>query len=338
MKTIAELETRLARPSADLVGDMAKLEGDIVVVGAGGKLGPSLVKLAVNALREAGSASVVHAVSRFSSSAVADELDAAGARIVRADITDESALASLPDAANVVYLVGEKFGSATNQASTWATNAYLPGRIVDRYQGSRISALSTGTVYPLVDVGSGGSVEEDALGPIGDYAMSCVGRERVMTHLAAQSQTPLALIRLNYAVELRYGVLIDIASMVNAGAPIDVSMGSANVVWQGYANEVTLRALLHASVPPFVLNVTGPETFSVRYAAQRLGRILGREPEFTGSEGGTAFLSNAAKCFGLFGYPTVTLDSLIEMTAEWVAAGGETHGKPTKFQKRDGAF
>lgn len=338
MKTVSELDSWLAQPSAGLVHDMSEMDGDIVVVGAGGKLGPTLVKLAVNALRASGSRSVVYAVSRFGSKSVAEDLEAAGARVVKADITEERELVSLPDAENVVYLVGEKFGSAANQASTWATNAYLPGRIVDRYAGARISALSTGTVYPLVTVGSGGSVEDDALAPIGDYAMSCVGRERVMTHLAERTGTPLALIRLNYAVELRYGVLIDIASMVMAGTPIDVGMGSANVVWQGYANEVTLRALLHASVPPFVLNVTGPETFSVRYVAQRFGQLLERDPQFVGAEDGTAFLSNATKCFGLFGYPSVTLDALIEMTAEWVATGGVTHGKPTKFQKRDGAF
>ncbi|WP_308798590.1 NAD-dependent epimerase/dehydratase family protein [Agromyces silvae] len=314
------------------------MSGDIAVVGAGGKLGPSLVRLAARALQEAGSRSTVYAVSRFGAPRAREAVEAEGVTVLPADVTSERDLAGLPDVENVVFLVGEKFGSAENQTSTWATNTYLPGRIAERYPHARIAALSTGTVYPLVSARSGGSVEEDPVGPIGDYAMSCVGRERIFAHFADVHQSPLALIRLNYAVEMRYGVLVDLATMILEDEPIDLSMSVANVVWQGYANEVTLRSLVHAGIPPLTLNVTGPETFSIRYAAERLARLLGREARFAGEEGETAYLSNATKCLGMFGYPELTLDELIVHTAEWMLAGGATLGKPTKFQKRDGKF
>ncbi|WP_175988885.1 NAD-dependent epimerase/dehydratase family protein [Microbacterium tenebrionis] len=339
MRTLEELETRLAEPSEGLVEDLAALSGDIIVIGAGGKLGPSLVRLAANASRASGASRRIVAVSRFGSPGAEERLQGPGIRTVAADVTDERALAELPDAENVVYLVGEKFGSTQSAASTWATNAYLPGRIAERFAGARISALSTGTVYPMVAAESGGCTEEAAVAPVGDYAMSCVGRERILTHFAARTGSPLALIRLNYAVEMRYGILIDLATMILEGTPIDLSMPAANVVWQGYANEVTLRSLLHAApASPFVINVTGPETVSIRYAASRLAERLGRDVNFRGEESQVAFLSNAAKCFGLFGYPSVTLDALIDATADWIAAGGATHGKPTKFQTSDGRF
>lgn len=338
MRTVEELESRLAEPGEGLVADLAALKGDIMVVGAGGKLGPSLVRLAANASRAAGSDRKVIAVSRFGAPGAAERLQGPGVQTVVADVADERDLARLPDAENIVYLVGEKFGSTHSAASTWATNTYLPGRIAERFAGARIAALSTGTVYPMVSAGSGGCTEEAAPEPVGDYAMSCVGRERILTHFAAQSGSPLALIRLNYAVEMRYGVLVDLATMIAEGAPVDLSMPAANVVWQGYANEVTLRALLHADVPPFVLNVTGPETMSIRYAASRIAARLGQQVRFSGEEGDAAFLSNATKCFGLFGYPSVALDTLIDATADWIAAGGATHGKPTKFQTSDGRF
>ena len=280
----------------------------------------------------------VTAVSRFSDKAAADELARAGAKIVSADVTDEAALAALPDAKNVVFLVGSKFGSTGREADTWYTNAYLPGRVADRYKSSRIVALSTGNVYPFTPVGSGGPTEETPPGPVGEYAMSCLGRERVMSRFAHRNDTPLAIIRLNYAVEMRYGVLTDIARAVFSQAPVDVTMSAVNVVWQGYANEAVLRSFLHATPDPFVLNVAGPETLSVRYLAQEFGRILGIEPILTGTEAPTALLSNAGKCIRLFGYPSVPLGQVIEWTAGWVKAGLPLLGKPTGFQKRDGKF
>ncbi|MFI7633619.1 NAD-dependent epimerase/dehydratase family protein [Nonomuraea sp. NPDC049400] len=335
MRTTAELEERLARPSAGLVDDLAGLDGDILILGAGGKLGPSLVRLALNATQ--GSRRII-AVSRFSEPGLAEALAKDGATVVSADVADERALRDLPDAPNVVFLVGAKFGTQGREHATWFTNAYLPGRVADRFRDSRIAALSTGNVYPLVPVTSGGSTEDSPAGPVGDYAMSCLGRERVLTHFAETYGTPMSLIRLNYAVELRYGVLVDLAQKVLAGEPVDLSTGQVNVVWQGYANEVTLRSLALAATPPYVLNVTGPELLSVRQIALALGAALGKEPVFTGEEAPTALLSNAGRCHRLFGYPDLTPAELIEHTARWVADGGPLLGKPTKFERRDGRF
>jgi uncharacterized protein YbjT (DUF2867 family) len=338
VRTLAELDERLSQPRPALVDDVRKLDGDIVVLGAAGKLGPSLIRLATRSIAEAGTGATVFAVSRFSAPGSADAIGAAGAEIVAADVSDDAALAGLPDAANVLFLVGAKFGTSGDEVATWATNAYLPGRVAQRYADSRIVALSTGNVYPLWPTSTGGPSEDDPVGPVGEYAMSCLGRERIFTHFAQRNQTPTALIRLNYAVELRYGVLVDIARTVYAGEPVDLTMGHANVVWQGYANEVTLRSLLHADVPPFVLNLTGPETISVRAVATQLGRALDREVRFTGEEAPTALLSNASRCHGLFGYPAVPLAELVEATAAWISADQPTHGKPTGFQTRDGKF
>ncbi|MEU0369009.1 NAD-dependent epimerase/dehydratase family protein [Streptomyces sp. NPDC006283] len=338
MRDPAALEERLSRPGEALVEDLRRLEGDIVVLGAAGKLGPSLVRLAVRGVAAAGTGARVVAVSRFGRPGSAEELRDAGAEVVSADITDEGALAALPDAANVVYLVGAKFGTEGNEHATWATNAYLPGRVAERYAGARISALSTGNVYPLVSVGSGGCNEQEPVGPVGEYAMSCLGRERVLTHFARQNGTPMALIRLNYAVEMRYGVLVDLARQIAAKEPVDLTTGFANVVWQGYANEVTLRALLHADVPPFVVNLTGPETLSIRKAAMRLAELLGAEVTFSSAEAETALLSDASRCHGLFGYPQLGVDELLTATAEWVRSGLPLLDKPTHFQSRDGKF
>ncbi|MFI6732874.1 NAD-dependent epimerase/dehydratase family protein [Nonomuraea sp. NPDC050451] len=335
MRTTAELEERLARPGAGLVDDLSGLDGDILILGAGGKLGPSLVRLALNATN--GDRRII-AVSRFSEPGLAESLAEDGATVVSADVADEQALRDLPDAPNVVFLVGAKFGTQGREHATWFTNAYLPGRVADRFRHSRIAALSTGNVYPLVPVTSGGSTEDSPTGPVGDYAMSCLGRERVLTHFSETYGTPLSLVRLNYAVELRYGVLIDLAQKVLAGEPVDLSTGQVNVVWQGYANEVTLRSLALASAPPYILNVTGPELLSVRQIALDLGAALGKEPVFTGEEAPTALLSNAGRCHRLFGYPELTPAELIEHTARWVAEGGPLLGKPTKFERRDGRF
>ncbi|MEU7852630.1 NAD-dependent epimerase/dehydratase family protein [Nonomuraea sp. NPDC049141] len=335
MRTTVELEERLARPGDALVEDLGRLDGDILILGAGGKLGPSLVRLALNATR--GDRRII-AVSRFSEPGLARALQDDGATVVAADVADEGALRELPDAPNVVFLVGAKFGTEGREHATWFTNAYLPGRVADRYRDARIAALSTGNVYPLVPVTSGGSIEDSPTGPVGDYAMSCLGRERVLSHFAEANATRMSLIRLNYAVELRYGVLVDLAGKILAGEPIDLSTGQVNVVWQGYANEVVLRSLLLAESPPYVLNVTGPELISVRQAALDLGAALGKEPVFTGEEAPTALLSNAGKCHRLFGYPELTPAELIEHTARWVADGGPLLGKPTKFERRDGRF
>ncbi|WP_335979549.1 NAD-dependent epimerase/dehydratase family protein [Streptomyces sp. CA2R106] len=345
-----QLEDLLATPSPALVADLARLDGDLVVLGAGGKMGPSLCRLARRALDAAGRGDLaVHAVSRWSDRKAADALAAEGVRPVAFDLLDGDP-AELPDAGNAVFMVGAKFGSAGNPAHAWAVNAALPDRIARRYRDARIAAFSTGNVYPLVDTASAGSAETDPVGPVGEYAMSCLGRERVFGHHAAEHGTRVALLRLNYAIDLRYGVLADIAATVHAGEPVDVTTGHANVVWQGYANEVALRALLHADAEAFTLNLTGPETASVRRLAHLFAEEFGRaattggEPALeqasltTGQESGTALLSDASRCHALFGYPPVPLRTLVGWQAEWIRRGLPLSGRPTKFHVRDGRF
>ena len=305
MRSLAELDDRLSTPRPELVSDLRKLEGDILILGAGGKLGPSLARLAVRAVAAGGGGRRVIAVSRFRQGGLADALRADGADVITADIDDDGALRSLPDAPNVIFLVGAKFGATGREAYTWHTNTYVPGKVAERFCRSRIVALSTGNVYPFTTVASGGPSEETSPAPVGEYAMSCLGRERIFSHFATLNGTPTVLIRLNYAVEMRYGVLVDIARTVLAGEPVELTMGAANVVWQGYANEVILRALGLAAVPAAVLNLTGPETVSIRQVALMIAAHAGVTASFTGSEAPTALLSNAARCHRLFGYPSL---------------------------------
>ncbi|WDZ83872.1 NAD-dependent epimerase/dehydratase family protein [Micromonospora cathayae] len=335
----SEVEDRLARPSAALVADLAGDTGDLVVLGAGGKMGPSLCRLARRGLDAAGrTGDRVYAVSRWSDRAAADALAADGVEPVTFDLLGDVDLAGLPDAADVVFMVGAKFGTAAAPHLAWMVNTVLPAAVARRYPTARIAAFSTGNVYPMVPVTSGGSVESDPPGPIGDYAMSCLGREQVFAHAAATRGTPVAVLRLNYAVDLRYGVLADIGQAVLAGEPVDVTTGHVNVVWQGYANEVALRSLRHASPDVFVLNLTGPETASVRRIAARMGERLGRPVSYVGTEASTALLNDATRCHALFGYPDVPLGTLIDWQADSLAAGLPTSGKPTRFTVRDGRF
>ncbi|WP_158370882.1 NAD-dependent epimerase/dehydratase family protein [Cellulosimicrobium cellulans] len=334
-----ELEDRLTTPSPALVADLAPGAGDLVILGAGGKMGPTLAVLARRALDAAGrDGDAVHAVSRWSDPAQAERLRAAGVRVVTADLLGDDDLAALPDGADVLFMVGAKFGATAAPSWAWAVNAALPDRVARRYRDSRITAFSTGNVYPLVPVGSQGAAEDHPVGPVGEYAMSCLGRERVFAHGALTRGTPVSLIRLNYAVDLRYGVLYDIASTILAGEPVDLTTGHVNVVWQGYANEVTLRAAAHASPDVFTLNLTGPEVLPVERVARRLAAGLGRDVAFTGAPAGTALLNDASRCLDLFGYPDVTAGTLVDWQAQWLAAGLPTSGKPTKWAVRDGRF
>ena len=336
--SVEELEERLARPSARLVEDMRQVKGDVMLLGAAGKMGPSMAMLARNAFDSAGNDAQVIAVSRFSDADVERRLNDRGVRTVRADLLEEDQLAGLPDAPNVIYLAAMKFGATDQEPRTWAINTYLPGRVAERYADSNIVAFSTGNVYPLTPLARGAPSEEDSVGPVGEYAWSCLGRERMFSFFSAKNGTPVALLRLNYAVEMRYGVLLDIARTVREGQPVDLAMGHVNVIWQGDANEVALRTLLHVASPPTVFNVTGPETVSVRKVARLFGERLGKEPVFTGEEQDSALLNDAARSHSLFGYPSVALNTLVDWVAGWVAAGGATHGKPTKFQVRTGRF
>jgi nucleoside-diphosphate-sugar epimerase len=334
----AELEARLSAPTAEVCDLMGRLEGDLLLLGVGGKMGPTIAKMAKRAIVAAGVRKRVIGVSRFSSGGLQRELEAAGIETIAADLLADDALDSLPDAANVLYLVGMKFGTTGAEAMTWAMNALLPGLVARRYRGSRIVALSTGNVYPLTDVATGGPTEEHPVGPIGEYAQSCLGRERVFQYGSEAYGTPVTLLRLNYAIEMRYGVLLDIARTVHAGRPVDLRMGYVNVIWQGDAAEVTLRAFDLCASPPAILNLTGPETVSVRDVANRFGALFGKPPIFDGTESETALLSNASRCQALFGGPRVSLEQMIEWVAHWVAIGGRTLDKPTHFDQRDGKF
>jgi nucleoside-diphosphate-sugar epimerase len=338
IRSVQELEDRLARPSAALLEELARLDGDIMLLGVGGKMGPSLARLAVNAIREAGLDKKVIGVSRFSNEALKQELIEAGVEVIAADLSDDSALRALPDTKNILYMAGNKFGTTGNEHFTWMMNAYLPGRVAERFRDSRIVVFSTGNVYPFTPVGQGGATERTSPNANGEYGQSCLGRERIFEHFSHKNNTPMFIYRLNYAIDLRYGVLLELARSVKEQRPIDLTMGHANVIWQGDANELALRALLRCSSPPNVMNITGPETVSLRWAAEEIGRRLGTEPVFTGAEAPEALLSNAAKAAASFGYPRVSLAQMIDWVADWVASGSETWNKPTHFQEREGNY
>lgn len=338
MTTHDELWARLTRPTERLIEDVAKLDGDIIVLGVGGKVGPTVATLAANAIQRAGVDKKVYGVARFSDRSVADDLERAGVVPVQADVTDDDALVGLPDAANVIFMVGHKFGTAGNEHYTWMMNSYLPGRVAQRYKESRIVAFSTLLVYPMVPVDGGGSRESDPPDPWGEYAASCVGRERVFEHFALKHGTPLTLFRLGYAIEGRYGVLAEIASAVKNGDPIDLSMGHASVIWQGDAAEYAIRSLQIADNPPTRLNATGPEIVPVRWLAHRFADRLHRDPVFTCQEEPTAYVMDGSKAHQTFGYPSVPLLDMIAWVAEWVEADAGSIGKPTKFQERGGRF
>jgi nucleoside-diphosphate-sugar epimerase len=337
-RTEEELEERLSRPTAGVVDALRASPGDIVVLGAGGKMGPTLARMVRRAADELGDGRGVVAVSRFSSSPAAARLEAWGVRAVRADLTDRDALAALPDAPNVIYMAGQKFGTRELPALTWVANTVVPALAAERYRGARVVAFSTGNVYPLTPVATGGSREGDAPGPVGEYAWSCLGRERVFEHASRARGTPVAVVRLNYAVDLRYGVLVDLARKVRSGEPIDLRMGHVNLIWQGDASAQAIQCLPRASVPPLVVNVTGPETLSVRAVALELGRVLDREPVFTGREEDHALLSDTSLAQSLFGPPTVSAETLLAWVAEWIRGGGRVLGKPTHFEEREGNF
>lgn len=334
----AELEDRLSKPTHADIEAMARLGGDLLVLGAGGKMGPSLVRLAQRATVAAGVEREIVAVSRFSDSRVADTLEDEGIRVIAADLLERGGLDLLPEVPNVVLMAGRKFGTASDPTVTWAANALLPGLVMRRFARSRLVVFSTGNVYPMVPVANGGSREDDPLGPVGEYAQSAMARERILGFLSEQQRTPIAIMRLNYAVELRYGVLRDLADRIWQREPIDLTMGHVNLIWQRDANSIALRLLAHCTVPPLVLNVTGAATLSVRELAGRLGSHLGVEPRFTLRESATALLSDASRCHELFGPPTVEIETVIEWVADWVREGRASFNMPTHFKERGGCF
>ena len=334
----AQLEEVLSEPSAADVDCVSRLNGDVLIVGAAGKMGPSLVRRVHLAAARAGSRGRVLAASRFSSPAVRDSLTADGIQTIACDLLDPAAIAALPRAENVLFLAGRKFGTLDRTDITWATNTLVPARVAEHFAASRMVVFSTGNVYPLVPAFGSGSSEDDPPAPVGEYAQSCLGRERVVEFVSRERQLRALIYRLNYAVDLRYGTLVDIARKVLAGEPIDLTMGFFNAIWQGDANSYALRSLELCDAPPAVLNVTGRERISVRETAEWFGSVFDRPPLFVNTEGPVALLSDSTRCRALLGEPTVSLPVLRQWVAHWVRAGGTSLNKPTHFEVTDGRY
>lgn len=338
MKETELLYKKLLLPSDALVSDISKLNGDILILGVGGKMGPALARLAKQAVDIAGVNKKIIGVARFSETGLQEELNSQGIETCEADLLDDHQLQSLSQVDNVLYLAGTKFGTTGKESLTWAMNAYLPGRVAEKYKNSRIVVFSTGNVYPLTSVIFGGADETRLPEPVGEYAQSCLGRERMFQYSSSKFNTPILIYRLNYANDTSYGVLLEIARSVKEKKTINLSMGHVNVIWQGDANEIALRAFHHCAVPGKVLNVAGPETVSVRWIAEQFGKMFQVQPIFENQEQETALLSNAAESFRLFGYPRVPLTQMMELLVQWINQGGKTLNKPTHFQERKGQF
>lgn len=338
IQNVDQLEDLLSEPTPAVIDALGRLDGDLLLLGVGGKMGPTLARMARRAFEAAGVRRRILGVSRFSAADVERRLQAHGIETIRADLLDPRQLDALPDAPNVVALAVMKFGATGQEALTWAMNCYLPGMIAQRYRTSRLVAFSSGNVYGLTPVTLGGAREGDALNPVGEYALSCVGRERIYEHFSRALGVPTALLRLNYAQEPRYGVLADLARKVWTNQPIDLAMGHFNAIWQADANAMALGAFGHAASPPFVVNLAGPETLSVRRVCEELGRLLAREVTFQGAEAADALLSNGQLGHRLFGYPRVSVGTMVKWVADWVRRGGVDLGKPTHFEARDGRF
>jgi nucleoside-diphosphate-sugar epimerase len=338
IEDVSQLEDVLSEPSQGAIRTLGALSGDILVLGVGGKMGPTLARMAKRASDAVGVKRRVIGVARFSSADLASHLRAWGIEAVRSDLLNRSSLATLPDAENVIFMAGMKFGSTGQEWLTWAINAFLPALVAERYRHSRIAVFSTGNVYGLSPVHNGGSREEDALNPAGEYAMSCVGRERIFEYFSRANATKMTVLRLNYASELRYGVLLDIAQRVHSGKSVSLAMGYLNTIWQADASAMSLESLACATSPPNVINITGPELLSVRSIAQEFGKRLGQSVRFEGAESKDALLSNAEKCYQLFGPPRISSKQMTDWIAEWVKKNGTTLAKPTHFEERAGQF
>ena len=329
------LEDILSEPTEATRKALASMDGDIAILGAGGKMGPTLAMMLKKASPES---KTIYGVSRFSDKAVQTRIEQTGIKTIELDLLDESSYSQLPNVGNVFYLVGMKFGATGNQPLTWAQNTFVPTLAARHYRNARIAAFSTGNVYPLVAIGSGGTAEETAPAPIGEYAQSCLGRERMFQYFSQVYNTPMTLVRLNYANEPRYGIIVDVTLKILADKPIDLTMGAVNLIWQRDANDYIIQAIALAKSPPAILNVTGPDTVSIRQLAEQIGKQLGRKPKFVSHEADTALLSNASKCFSLFGYPKTLLDEMVSFIVKWVASGKMVLNKPTKYDIRNGRF
>lgn len=339
-RTDEELDERLSAPRAATIAALEHAPGDVVVLGAGGKMGPTLARMAARARDAMGSADMrrIIAVSRFADTRGRDALHAAGVETIACDLLDRDAVARLPSAPNVVFMAGQKFGTRDAPSRTWMVNVVVPALCAERFAGSRIVVFSTGNVYPLTAANGGGARETDATAPVGEYAQTCVGRERIFEHAAATQATRVAIVRLNYAIALRYGVLTDLAIKLMRGNAVPVAMGHVNLIWQGDANRTALELLPLASNPPLVVNVTGHATLSVRALTTALGDRLGRPPRFEGTEARDALLSNTDKMRALVAEPETALDTMLDWTAAWVREQRPLLGKATHFEARDGEF
>ena len=332
------LEDLLSRPSDEAIGFLSDLDGDIMFLGIGGKIGPTLARMTKRACDQAGVQKRIYGVSLFESDQHRQKLDDIGIETIHGNLLDKDFIKSLPLVRNVFFLAGMKFGSEENISMTWAVNSYMPALVADYFRESRIVAFSTGCVYPLVPVESGGSKEDEIPLPLGEYAQSCLGRERMFEYGSKQYETEVSLIRLNYAVELRYGVLVDIGMKVKKLEPIDLSMGYFNVIWQGDVNDMVLRSLSICESPPKILNITGPEILSVREVALEFGKLFKVTPEFVNDEAKTALLNNSEQAFQLFGQPKVSTGQIINWIAGWLNEEREILGKPTHYEVRDGKY
>ena len=334
INTTKELEEILSRPSESLVQYIKGLDGDVMILGAGGKVGPTMARTARRAIDAAGINKKVIAVDVVK----LPDLEKEGLETIACDMLDWKAVNSLPRVKNIVYMVGRKFGSQGSEWLTWAINVMAPHNVADIFTESRIAVFSTGCVYPVVDISTGGSVETDAPDPIGEYSMSCLGRERMFDYYSAQKSEKVVQIRLNYALELRYGVFVDIATRVFNDQPIDVTTGFINGIWQGDCCNQVLQSFDLAGSPSCVLNITGPETISVRWLAHKFGELFDKEVKITGQENGKGYLSNASKANAFFGNPIVPADKIIAWIAHWIKKGGENLGKETHFETQDGKY
>jgi nucleoside-diphosphate-sugar epimerase len=334
IRDITALDELLCRPSQALIDDLRKVDGDIMILGVGGKMGPTLAALAKAAAPDR----KVIGVARFSEADVEEWLQARGVETIHCDLLDEAAISALPKAPNIIFMAGRKFGAEGNLALTWAMNAYVPALVAQAFPAARIVAFSTGCVYPFVPVDGKGSDEAMPPNPPGEYAQSCVGRERMFEYFSEQFKTPGRLFRLNYAIDMRYGVLHDIATKVLSGEPIDVSLGHVNFIWQGDAAAQALRCLCHCETPTSPINVSGHEILAVRDLADEFGRLFDKAPVITGKEEPTAWLTDTSQAVKLFGLPIVDTAQLVRWTADWVSRAMPSLGKPTKYEVRDGRY